>query len=42
MSAICAKVRHGYLEEQLSLELRRFIESEIPELAGKVRVKIRY
>jgi hypothetical protein len=28
------------IEEQLSLNLRRVIESEIPELAGKVRVKI--
>ena len=26
------------LEEQLSLKLRRFIEANIPELAGKVRV----
>jgi hypothetical protein len=28
------------LEEQLSLKLRRFIEANIPELAGKVRVEI--
>ena len=29
------------LEEQLRLKLRRFIEVNIPELAGKLRVKIR-
>ena len=29
------------IEEQLRLKLRRFIEASIPELAGKVRVKIR-
>ena len=29
------------LEQQLRLKLRRFIESNIPELAGRVRVKIR-
>ena len=28
------------IEEQLSLKLRRFIEANIPELAGKVRVEI--
>jgi hypothetical protein len=28
------------LEEQLRLKLRRFIEANIPELAGKVRVEI--
>ena len=28
------------LEEQLSLKLRRFIEANIPELTGKVRVEI--
>ena len=28
------------VEEQLSLKLRRFIEANIPELAGKVRVEI--
>ena len=28
------------IEEQLSLKLRRFIEANIPELAGKVRVKV--
>jgi hypothetical protein len=37
----CAKVRLGSpLEEQLRLKLRRFIETNIPELAGKVTVKI--
>jgi hypothetical protein len=30
------------MEEQLSLKLRRFIEANIPELSGRVRVKIRY
>jgi hypothetical protein len=29
------------LEEQLRLKLRRFIEANIPELAGKVRVEMR-
>ena len=29
------------LEEQLSLKLLRFIEANIPELVGKVRVEIR-
>jgi CheY-like chemotaxis protein len=29
-------------EDQLSLKLRRFIEANIPELSGRVRVKIRY
>jgi hypothetical protein len=29
------------LEEQLSLKLRRFIEANIPDLAGRVRVEIR-
>jgi hypothetical protein len=29
------------LEEQLRLKLRRFIEANIPELAGKVRVEVR-
>jgi hypothetical protein len=29
------------VEEQLSLKLRRFIEANILELAGKVRVEIR-
>jgi hypothetical protein len=29
------------VEEQLSLKLRRFIEANIPELAGKVRVQVR-
>ena len=29
------------LEEQLSLKLRRFVEANIPELAGKIRVEIR-
>jgi hypothetical protein len=28
------------IEEQLRLKLRRFIEANIPELAGKVRVEI--
>jgi hypothetical protein len=28
------------IQEQLRLNLRRFIEANIPELAGKVRVKI--
>jgi hypothetical protein len=28
------------IEEQLSLKLRRFIDANIPELAGTVRVKI--
>jgi hypothetical protein len=28
------------IEEQLCLKLRRFIEANIPELAGKVRVEI--
>lgn len=28
------------IEEQLSLKLRRFIEANIPELAGKIRVKV--
>ena len=28
------------IEEQLTLKLRRFIEANIPELAGKVRVNI--
>ncbi len=28
------------IEEQLSLKLRRFIEANVPELAGKVRVEI--
>ena len=28
------------LQEQLRLKLRRFIEANIPELAGKVRVEI--
>jgi hypothetical protein len=28
------------IEEQLRLNLRRFIEANIPELAGKVRVKV--
>ena len=28
------------LEEQFRLKLRRFIETNIPELAGKVRVEI--
>ena len=28
------------IEDQLSLKLRRFIEANIPELAGKVRVEI--
>ena len=27
------------IEEQLSLKLRRFIENEIPEVGGKVRVR---
>jgi hypothetical protein len=41
MSAICMKVRLGFrFEEQLRLNLRRFIEANIPELAGKVRVQI--
>ena len=29
------------LEEQLCLKLRRFIEKKMPELAGKVEVKVR-
>ena len=29
------------IEEQLRLKLRRFIESEIAELAGKVQVAVR-
>ena len=29
------------IEEQLSLKLRRFIEANIPELAGKVWVTLR-
>jgi hypothetical protein len=29
------------IEDQLSLKLRRFIEANNPELAGKVRVEIR-
>ena len=29
------------LEEQFRLKLRRFIEDNIPELAGNVRVEIR-
>jgi hypothetical protein len=29
------------IEEQLSLKLRRFIEANIPELSGRVRVKLR-
>ena len=29
------------IEEQLRLKLRRFIEANIPELAGKVRVETR-
>jgi hypothetical protein len=29
------------IKEQLSLELGRFIEANIPELAGKVRVEVR-
>ena len=28
------------MQEQLRLKLRRFIEANIPELAGKVRVEI--
>ena len=28
------------MEEQLCLRLRRFIEANIPELAGKVRVSL--
>ena len=28
------------IEEQLSLKLQRFIEANIPELAGKVRVEV--
>ena len=28
------------IEEQLRLKLRRFIEANIPELAGRVRVEI--
>jgi hypothetical protein len=28
------------IEEQLCLKLRRFIDANIPELAGKVRVKV--
>ena len=28
------------IEEQLTLKLQRFIEANIPELAGKVRVEI--
>ena len=28
------------IEEQLSLKLRRFIEANIPELAGKIRVEV--
>ena len=28
------------VEEQLRLKLRRFIEANIPELAGKVRVEV--
>ena len=29
------------IEEQLSLKLRRFIDANIPELAGKVHVQVR-
>ena len=29
------------IEEQLSLKLRRLIETEIPESAGRVRVRVR-
>jgi hypothetical protein len=29
------------IEEQLSLKLRRFIEANIPELAGKMQVEVR-
>jgi hypothetical protein len=29
------------IEEQLCLKLRRFIDANVPELAGKVRVEIR-
>ena len=29
------------IEEQLSLKLRRFIEANIPELAGGIRVEVR-
>ena len=28
------------IEEQLSLKLRRFIEANIPELAGKLRIQV--
>jgi hypothetical protein len=42
MNVICAKGEARLpIEEQLSLKLRRFIEANIPELAGKVRVKLR-
>jgi hypothetical protein len=29
------------IEEQLCLKLRRFIDANVPELAGKVRVEVR-
>jgi hypothetical protein len=29
------------IEEQLRFKVRRFVETNIPELAGKVRVKLR-
>jgi hypothetical protein len=29
------------IEEQLCLKLRRFIEANIPELVGKVRIELR-
>jgi hypothetical protein len=29
------------IEEQLCLKLRRFIDANVPELAGKVRVELR-
>jgi len=34
------KVRLGFRLKQLRLNLRGFIEANIPELAGKVRVQI--
>jgi hypothetical protein len=40
MSAICVKVGWLPVDEQLRLKLRRFIETNIPELAGKIRVEV--
>jgi hypothetical protein len=38
MSAICGEVKLVFHLKQLSLKLQRFIEANIPELTGKIKI----